>query len=91
VVTVVRMLLDATEPARVRLKAAEMVGDIGGLEAIEPIRNAKFGNRLIQEEVDKAIKKIHEKNFTRECPFCAEIIKKKAKICKHCGKEVAGQ
>jgi len=89
-VTVVRMLLDATEPAKVRLKAAEMVGDIGGLEAIEPIRNAKFGNRLIQEEVDKAIKKIHEKNFTRECPFCAEIIKKKAKVCKHCGKEVAG-
>lgn len=22
-----------------------------------------------------------------ECPYCAEIIKVKAKICKHCGKE----
>ena len=91
VVTVVRMLLDSTEPARVRIKAAEMVGDIGGLDAIEPIRNARFGNELIQKEVDKAIKKIHEKSFTRECPFCAEIIKKRAKVCKHCGKEVAGQ
>ncbi|MBU4388951.1 MAG: zinc ribbon domain-containing protein [Proteobacteria bacterium] len=90
-VTVVRMLLDATEPAKVRLKAAEMVGDIGGLDAVEPIRNVKFGNRLIQEQVDKSIKKIHEKNFTRECPFCAEIIKKMAKVCKHCGKDVAGQ
>ncbi|MBW1822651.1 MAG: zinc ribbon domain-containing protein, partial [Deltaproteobacteria bacterium] len=29
--------------------------------------------------------------FTKECPFCAEIIKKKAKICKHCQKEVAGE
>ena len=90
-VTVVRILLDATEPAKVRLKAAEMIGDIGELDAVEPIRNVKFGNRLIQEQVDKSIKKIHEKNFTRECPFCAEIIKKMAKVCKHCGKDVAGQ
>ena len=89
-VTVLRLLLDATEPARVRLKAAEMIGDIGGLEALELIINVKFGNELIQKEVDKAIKKIHEKYYTRECPFCAEIIKKRAKICKHCGKEVAG-
>jgi ribosomal protein S14 len=25
----------------------------------------------------------------RECPFCAELILKKAKLCKHCGREVA--
>ena len=24
----------------------------------------------------------------RECPFCAELILKKAKVCKHCGREV---
>jgi ribosomal protein L37AE/L43A len=75
----------------VRLKAAEMIGDIGELEAIEPIRNTKFGNKIIQKKVDESIKKIHERYFTRECPFCAEIIKKRAKVCKHCGKEVAGQ
>lgn len=89
-VTVLGLLTDATQPARVRLKAAEMIGDIGELEAIEPIRNLKFGNQLLQEAVDKAITKIHERNFTRECPFCAEIIKKRAKICKHCSQEVAG-
>jgi len=88
---VLRMLLDATEPARVRLKAAEMIGDIGELEAIEPIRNVKFGNEILQKNVDKAITKIHQRFFTRECPFCAEIIKKRAKVCRHCGKEVAGQ
>ena len=90
-VTVVRILLDATEPSRVRLKAAEMIGDLAELEAVEPIRNYKFGNKILQESVDKAVKKIHERYFTRECPFCAEIIKKRAKICRHCGKEVAGQ
>ncbi|RPI36371.1 MAG: zinc ribbon domain-containing protein, partial [Nitrospiraceae bacterium] len=30
----------------------------------------------------------HKKNFTMECPYCAEIIKIRAKICKHCGKEL---
>jgi hypothetical protein len=87
---VLQMLTDPTEPARVRLKAAEMIGDIGELEAIEPIRNLKFGQEPLQMAVDKAIQKIHARFFTRECPFCAEIIKQRAKICKQCQKEVAG-
>lgn len=88
--SVMRILLDGAEPVRVRLKAAEMVGDFGELEAIEPIRNAKFGNQKLQEMVTEAVNKIHERFFTRECPFCAEIIKRRAKLCKHCGKEVTG-
>ncbi len=85
-----KMLLDAGQPNRVRTKAAEMIGDIGGLDAIEPIRNHKFSNEILKKEVDQAIKNIHARFFTRECPFCAEIIKRRAKICKHCGKEVSG-
>lgn len=88
---VLRILLDPTEPARVRLKAAEMIGDIGGLEAVEPLRNLKVGNELIEAGLEKSLAKIHERNFTRECPFCAEIIKARAKVCKHCGKDVAGE
>jgi hypothetical protein len=87
---ILRMLFDAAEPVRVRAKAAEMIGDIGELEAIEPIRNATFGNEILQKKIDEAISKIHKRFFTRECPFCAEIIKKRAKICKHCQMEVAG-
>ncbi len=89
-ISILKLLTDSTEPVRVRMKAAEMIGDIGELEAIEPIRNLKFGNQRLQEQVDGAVKKIHERFFTRECPFCAEIIKKRAKVCKHCGKDVAG-
>ncbi len=88
--TALRMVLDPTEPARVRLKASEMLGDIGELDAIDPLRNLKVGNPLIEEQLEKAISQIHERFYTRECPFCAEIIKKKAKICKHCGKEISG-
>jgi hypothetical protein len=90
-ITILRLLLDSTEPVRVRQKAAEMIGDLGELEAIEPIRNLKFGNQVLQTEVTKAVKKIHGRFFTRECPFCAEIIKSRAKVCKHCGKDVAGE
>ncbi len=88
---VLNLLIDPVEPARVRLKAAEMIGDIGETEAIEPLRNLRFPNEIIQKKVDESVAKIHERHFTRECPFCAEIIKRRAKICKHCGKEVAGE
>lgn len=88
--TALRILLDPTEPARVRLKAAEMLGDIGDIEAIEPLRNLKVGNDLIEKQLDESVAKIHERFFTRECPFCAEVVKKRAKVCKHCSKEIAG-
>jgi RNA polymerase subunit RPABC4/transcription elongation factor Spt4 len=90
-VTVMRLLSDACEPMRVRIKAAEMIGDIGELEAIDPLRCMKTGNEKLQQTIAESISKIHERHFTRECPFCAEIIKSRAKICKNCGREVAGQ
>lgn len=90
-VQILKMTLDGAEPTRVRLKAAEMIGDLAETEAIDPLRNTKFGNTKLQEAVALSIKKIHERCFTRECPFCAEIIKKQAKICKHCKMEVAGE
>jgi ribosomal protein L37AE/L43A len=89
--TIVRILLDSTEPTRVRIKAAEMFGDICGADAVEAVRNARFGNEVLQKTVNGAIKKIYDRQFIRECPFCAEIIKSRAAICKHCGRDVAGQ
>ncbi len=89
-ISVVRLLLDATEPTRVRIKAAEMAGDLADIEAVDLLRSHRFGNELLIKQVDAAICKIHERFFTRECPFCAEIIKKRANVCKHCSKEVAG-
>jgi hypothetical protein len=89
--TVLELLLDGRIPGRVRIKAAEMLGDIGELKAVEAMRNHKFGIELLIKQVEESINKIHDRNFTRECPFCAEIIKKRAKLCKHCGKDVAGR
>ncbi|MEJ2154259.1 MAG: zinc ribbon domain-containing protein [Desulfobacteraceae bacterium] len=90
-VTAMHLLSDPCEPVRVRIKAAEMVGDLGEVEAVEPLRCMRASNQKLQEAIEGAVGKIHERYFTRECPFCAEIIKKRAKVCKHCGKDVAGQ
>jgi hypothetical protein len=89
--TAMRLLTDSAQPARVRIKAAQIIGDMAELEAIEPLRCMKVGNRRLQEGITAAVEKIHERYFTRECPFCAEIIKKRATICKHCGQDVAGK
>lgn len=90
-VSALRMVLDPTEPMRVRIKAAEMIGDIGSLEAVDALTNLTVGNHILQQALEKAVATIHERHFTRSCPFCAEIIKKQAKVCKHCGADVAGE
>ncbi len=84
------ILLDANQPAGVRLKAAIILGEMGGTDSIDPLRNHSFGNEILRKKVEETIEKIHQRHFTRECPFCAELIKQQAKICKHCGKEVNG-
>lgn len=89
-VTAMQLLLDPAEPVRVRVKAAEIIGDIGGIETIDLLTSHRFGHDRITEMAKAAVTKIHGRYFTRECPFCAEIIKQRAAICKHCGKEVAG-
>jgi hypothetical protein len=72
-------------------RAAELIGQMGTLDVIEPIRNYVFKNDLIREKVEAGLALIHERNFTTECPFCAEIIKARAIVCKHCGKDVVAK
>jgi len=86
--TVLGILLDANRPAGVRAEAADLIGDVGGLESIEPLHSHRFANQVIARKVASAIQRIHDKNFTRECPFCAEIVKRRANVCKHCGREL---
>jgi DNA-directed RNA polymerase subunit RPC12/RpoP len=43
------------------------------------IEDKKTGNELIETS---------QNNDTRECPYCAETIKKKATVCRFCGKDV---
>jgi hypothetical protein len=85
---ILAVLMDENGFGSVRLKAAEHLGELGELRAVEPMANYTFSHEVIQKKVEESLKKIHKKNFTMECPYCAEIVKIRAKICKHCGKDL---
>ena len=89
----VRTLLDSIFDEKVyykvRLKAAELIGELGSVEAIEPLRNSECKNQLIATKVRNAIKRIHKISSTRECPYCTEIIEAKATTCSQCGKDLS--
>jgi len=82
---------DPTRPAKVRMKAAELMADLGTLAEVENLAQLKTGAPLIDAKIAEAATAILARNHCRECPFCAEIIKTRASVCKHCGREVAGQ
>ena len=42
---------------------------------------------IANEDRDAVEEKQINSGFSKKCPFCAELVKAKAKICKHCGKE----
>lgn len=86
---ILKILLEAQQPPKVRLKAVEMIAELGGVEVIEHLVNHKFPSQVLQKAVDEAVKALHKKYYTRECPYCAEVIKKRAVVCKHCGKEIS--
>ena len=85
---ILKIALNPQIPPRPRLKAIEMTGELGGIEAIESLVNHKFPNSALQNGASSAIEQLHEKHFTRECPYCAEIIKKRAVVCRFCNKEI---
>jgi len=74
---------------KVRLKAAELIGELGLIETIEPLRNHEFKDQRIATRVPDAIKRIHKINRTQECPFCTEIVETGATTCRHCGRDLS--
>jgi hypothetical protein len=65
-----------------------MVGELGDVDAIEHLVNHKYSSPVLTKAVEDAVAALHERHYTRECPHCAEIIKKRATVCKHCNKAV---
>jgi len=82
------LLLDEAAHINVRKEAASMLIPINDVDCIEPLRNHSFRDTSLEQEVNMAISAILNKNFLKECPYCAELIKARAKVCKHCQKEL---
>lgn len=82
------LILDEIAALQGREKACDVLFEINDLACIDPIRNHTFKNIDIEQKVNMTINEILKTNFKKECPYCAEIIKKQAKACMHCGKDL---
>ena len=85
------LFLATDEAANVhdRKKAISLLIPLNDLNCIEPLRNHTFKDTSLEQEVNMAISVILANNFQKECPFCFELIKARATVCKHCQKELA--
>ncbi|MCK5695806.1 MAG: zinc ribbon domain-containing protein, partial [Desulfobacula sp.] len=63
---ILKICLDAKIPPKARLKAAQMVGELGDADAAEHLINHKFPTPVLQEGVEKVIEQLHERHYTRE-------------------------
>ena len=88
VAPLVNLITDEEANLEGRHKACDLLEEVNDLACIDPIRNHKFRHTEIGQLANLAIEKILKKQFKRECPYCSEIIKAQARICKECGKEL---
>lgn len=85
---VIFLITDEGSSVQDRKKAISLLIPFNDLNCIEPLRNHTFRDTSLKQEVDMAISAILTKNFQKECPFCAELIKARAMVCKHCQKDL---
>ena len=83
------VLLDDSASIDSRQRAVKMLEPLNDIACIEPLRNHVFTIPHLKEEVNRAIGKVLTGNFLKECPYCAELIKARATVCKHCQRELA--
>jgi hypothetical protein len=85
---VIHLLTDNSADIAIRRQAADLLVELNDLACIEPLRSHKFTDPNLEHAVNLAISRILESHFLRECPYCAELIKARAQLCKHCDKEL---
>jgi len=85
---VITLLTDEAANITHRKKAAALLVPLNDIDCIEPLRHHEFRDASLEQEVNMAIAAILSGNYLRECPFCAELIKDRARVCKHCGREM---
>ncbi len=82
------LLLDKYADIDARKRAAGLLVEINDINCIEPLRNFSFRDTHLEQEINMAISKILKAHYLKECVHCAELIKLRAKFCKHCRQEV---
>lgn len=85
---VLTVLLDDGVAVEQRKKAAGLLVEINDVRCLDPVRSHVFKNPHLGQEVNLAIGRLLANNFLKECPHCAELIKIRATVCKHCQREL---
>jgi len=85
---VLYLLTDNAATLDERKRAAAMLVPLNDLACIEPLRTHDFGDNHLTQNINMAISQILANHFLRECPYCAELVKVRAKVCKHCRKDL---
>ena len=85
---VLAIILDESAKVDDRKRAIEMLVALSDLSCLDPLRNHTFRDEHLAMEVNLALKKVLAANFVKECPFCSELVKAQAKVCKHCSREL---
>ncbi|MGI6657517.1 MAG: zinc ribbon domain-containing protein [Desulfobulbus sp.] len=86
---VLTLLLDEGAGLEDRRRALALLPLLDDLACIEPLRGHSCRDSALGQEIDLAIRQLLDKHFLRECPYCKELIKARAVVCKHCQRDVA--
>ena len=80
------VLIDERANKNHRQTACNILLKIGDISCFDAVSNLTDLNPELENKVNILLTGILKKNFMRVCPDCAELIKEKASICKHCKK-----
>ena len=83
------LLLDESVRIDDRKRAVALLEPLNDLACVEPLRSHTFRDPHLEQEVNLAIGKLLANHFLKECPYCAELIKSRATVCKHCQRELS--
>jgi hypothetical protein len=84
-----RVLLDEAATLASRQRAVVLLKELNDIACVDAIRNHTFRNTGLGMEANNAASHVLERNFKKECPHCAEIIKARAMVCMHCKRDLA--
>ncbi len=85
---VLYLITDEAAKIEGRERAVDLLLELNDLACVDPLRNHKFRLPDFEQKVNLTIAALLNANFKKECPYCAEIIKKQAKICQYCNREL---
>lgn len=85
---ILTLILDEAAGRDERKRAIALLLPMNELKCIDPIRNHIFKDPAMEHEVNLILNLLLDKNFSKECPYCCEIIKSQASKCMHCKSDI---